>query len=116
MIWLSARLVAAGAQPVTWLGMAGELSAIGALLKWLGEVGQILLNTPALPELFWLGNSATRQIADKIEVSSVTTLACNHRDKTWIITLKIGYCLSLSGGLHRRQKRHVLHIRSGRGR
>jgi nicotinamidase-related amidase len=38
------RLVAAGAQPVTWLGMAGELQRDWARTEWLGEVSQILLD------------------------------------------------------------------------
>jgi nicotinamidase-related amidase len=36
------RLVAAGAQPITWLGMAGELQRDWARTKHLGEVAQIL--------------------------------------------------------------------------
>jgi nicotinamidase-related amidase len=36
------RLVAAGAQPVTWLGMAGELQRDWARTERLGEVAQIL--------------------------------------------------------------------------
>ena len=36
------RLVAAGAQPVTWLGMAGELKRDGARTERLGAVAQIL--------------------------------------------------------------------------
>jgi nicotinamidase-related amidase len=38
------RLVAAGAQPITWLGMAGELQRDWARTERLGEVGQILLD------------------------------------------------------------------------
>src|SRR4029077_6268062 len=37
------RLVAAGAQPITWLGMAGELQRGWARTERLGEVAQILL-------------------------------------------------------------------------
>jgi nicotinamidase-related amidase len=36
------RLVAAGAQPVTWLGMAGELQRDWARTEKLGEVAQLL--------------------------------------------------------------------------
>jgi nicotinamidase-related amidase len=36
------RLVAAGAQPITWLGMAGELQRDWARTERLGEVAQIL--------------------------------------------------------------------------
>jgi hypothetical protein len=36
------RLVAAGAQPITWIGMAGELQRDWARTEKLGEVGQIL--------------------------------------------------------------------------
>jgi len=38
------RLVAAGAQPITWLGMAGELQRDWARTERLGEVAQILLD------------------------------------------------------------------------
>ena len=38
------RLVAAGAQPITWLAMAGELQRDWARTKYLGEVNQILLD------------------------------------------------------------------------
>src|ERR1700758_2754372 len=38
------RLVAAGAQPITWVGMAGELQRDWARTKYLGEVNQILLD------------------------------------------------------------------------
>jgi nicotinamidase-related amidase len=38
------RLVAAGAQPVTWLGMAGELQRDWARTDKLGQVTQILLD------------------------------------------------------------------------
>jgi nicotinamidase-related amidase len=38
------RLVAAGAQPITWLGMAGELQRDWARTEKLGEVTQILLD------------------------------------------------------------------------
>ena len=38
------RLVAAGAQPITWLGMAGELQRDWARTDHLGEVSQILLD------------------------------------------------------------------------
>lgn len=38
------RLVAAGAQPVTWLGMAGELQRDWARTEKLGEVAQILFD------------------------------------------------------------------------
>jgi len=37
------RLVAAGAQPITWIGMAGELQRDWARTKHLGEVAQIFL-------------------------------------------------------------------------
>ena len=37
------RLVAAGAQPITWIGMAGELQRDWARPDHLGEVTQILL-------------------------------------------------------------------------
>jgi nicotinamidase-related amidase len=36
------RLVAAGAQPVTWLGMAGELQRDWARTERIGEVAQVL--------------------------------------------------------------------------
>ena len=38
------RLVAAGAQPITWLGMAGELQRDWAGTERLGEVAQILFD------------------------------------------------------------------------
>jgi nicotinamidase-related amidase len=38
------RLAAAGAQPMTWLGMAGELQRDWARTEKLGEVAQILLD------------------------------------------------------------------------
>jgi nicotinamidase-related amidase len=38
------RLVAAGAQPITWLGMAGELQRDWARTERLGEVAQILFD------------------------------------------------------------------------
>ncbi len=38
------RLVAAGAQPITWLGMAGELQRDWARTERLGAVAQILLD------------------------------------------------------------------------
>ena len=38
------RLVAAGAQPITWLGMAGELQRDWARAERLGEVAQILFD------------------------------------------------------------------------
>ena len=37
------RLVAAGAQPITWLGMAGELQRDWARTEHLGEVAQIMI-------------------------------------------------------------------------
>ena len=37
------RLVAAGAQPITWLGMSGELQRDWSRTKHLGEVAQIFL-------------------------------------------------------------------------
>ena len=38
------RLVAAGAQPITWLGMAGELQRDWARTAKLNEVGQIMFH------------------------------------------------------------------------
>lgn len=38
------RVVAAGAQPITWLGMAGELQRDWARTERLGEVAQILFD------------------------------------------------------------------------
>jgi nicotinamidase-related amidase len=38
------RLVAAGAQPITWLGMAGELQPDWARTERLGAVSQILFD------------------------------------------------------------------------
>src|ERR1700726_4233184 len=38
------RLVAAGAQPITWLGMAGELQRDWARTERLGEIAQILFD------------------------------------------------------------------------
>ena len=38
------RLVAAGAQPITWLGMAGELQRDWARTERLGEIAQILID------------------------------------------------------------------------
>ena len=35
------RLVAAGAQPITWLGMAGELQRDWARTQYLGDVAKI---------------------------------------------------------------------------
>ena len=38
------RLVAAGAQPITWLALAGELQRDWARIEHLGEVAQVLLD------------------------------------------------------------------------
>ena len=38
------RLVAAGAQPITWLGLAGELQRDWARTKHLGEVAQVMID------------------------------------------------------------------------
>jgi nicotinamidase-related amidase len=38
------RLVTAGAQPITWLGMVGELQPDWARTERLGEVAQILFD------------------------------------------------------------------------
>jgi nicotinamidase-related amidase len=38
------RIVAAGAQPITWLGMAGELQRDWARTEHLGEVAQVLFD------------------------------------------------------------------------
>jgi isochorismatase family protein len=38
------RVVAAGAQPITWLAMAGELQRDWARTERIGEVGQILFD------------------------------------------------------------------------
>ena len=38
------RLVAAGAQPITWLGMAGELQRDWARTEHLGDVAQVLVD------------------------------------------------------------------------
>src|SRR5467141_2376323 len=38
------RLVAAGAQPITWLGMAGELQRDWARTQYLKEVAQVLID------------------------------------------------------------------------
>jgi len=38
------RLVAAGAQPITWLGLAGELQRDWARTEHLGEVTQVLID------------------------------------------------------------------------
>jgi nicotinamidase-related amidase len=38
------RLVAAGAQPITWVGLAGELQRDWARTEHLGEVAQILID------------------------------------------------------------------------
>jgi nicotinamidase-related amidase len=38
------RLVAAGAQPITWLGMAGDLQRDWARTEHLGEVAQVLFD------------------------------------------------------------------------
>jgi hypothetical protein len=35
------RLVAAGAQPITWLAMAGELQRDWARIQYLGDLGKI---------------------------------------------------------------------------
>jgi nicotinamidase-related amidase len=43
------RLVAAGAQPITWLGMAGELQRDWARREKLGELAQILLDHAGVP-------------------------------------------------------------------
>jgi len=37
------RMVAAGAQPITWLGMAGELQRDWARTERLGEVAQLFV-------------------------------------------------------------------------
>ena len=37
------RMVAAGAQPITWLGMAGELQRDWARTERLGEVAQLFI-------------------------------------------------------------------------
>jgi len=57
------RIVAAGAQPITWLGMAGELQRDWARTEKLGEVAQILLDHAGASGtvLAWeLANEATR--------------------------------------------------------
>ena len=38
------RLVAAGAQPITWLGLAGELQRDWARTEHLGEVAQVMID------------------------------------------------------------------------
>jgi nicotinamidase-related amidase len=38
------RLVAAGAQPITWLALAGELQRDWARTERLGEVAQVLID------------------------------------------------------------------------
>jgi len=38
------RLVAAGAQPITWLGLAGELQRDWARTEHLGEVAEVLID------------------------------------------------------------------------
>jgi hypothetical protein len=38
------RLVAAGAQPITWLAMAGELQRDWARTQYLGELGKIFVD------------------------------------------------------------------------
>src|ERR1700723_3870283 len=58
------RLVAAGAQPITWLGMAGELQRDWARTERLGEVAQILFDHAgaAGTTLAWeLANEAQRK-------------------------------------------------------
>jgi len=55
------RLVAAGVQPLTWLGMAGELQRDWARTERLGEVAQILVDHAGASGamLAWeLGNAA----------------------------------------------------------
>jgi hypothetical protein len=37
-------MVAAGAQPITWLGMAGELQRDWARTEYLGEVAQLFVD------------------------------------------------------------------------
>jgi len=57
------RLVAAGAQPITWLGMAGELQRDWARTERLGAVAQILFDHAGASgtTLAWeLANEATR--------------------------------------------------------
>jgi nicotinamidase-related amidase len=57
------RLVAAGAQPITWLGMAGELQRDWARTERLGAVAQILFDHAGASGtvLAWeLANEATR--------------------------------------------------------
>jgi nicotinamidase-related amidase len=57
------RMVAAGAQPITWLGMAGELQRDWARTERLGEVAQILFDHAGASGvvLVWeLANEATR--------------------------------------------------------
>src|ERR1700675_2078272 len=57
------RLVAAGAQPITWLGMAGELQRDWARTEKLGEVAQILFDHAGASDtvLAWeLANEAVR--------------------------------------------------------
>jgi nicotinamidase-related amidase len=58
------RLVAAGAQPITWLGMAGELQRDWARTERLGEVAQILFDHAGASgtTLAWeLANEAQRK-------------------------------------------------------
>jgi nicotinamidase-related amidase len=60
------RLVAAGAQPITWLGMAGELQRDWARTERLGEVAQILFEHAGASGtiLAWeLDNEADRNLS-----------------------------------------------------
>jgi len=60
------RLVAAGAQPITWLGMAGELQRDWARTERLGEVAQILFDHAGASGtvLAWeLDNEAARNLS-----------------------------------------------------
>jgi nicotinamidase-related amidase len=43
------RLVAAGAQPITWLGMAGELQRDWARIERLGDIARILFDHAGAP-------------------------------------------------------------------
>jgi len=57
----SRRLVGAGAQPITWLGMAGELQRDWARTEKLGEVAQSCWTMPGLSALYLRGSWITKQ-------------------------------------------------------
>jgi len=87
MIWLSAVLCGRGPARLRGSAWPASCSAIGRVLKGSAKLGQdTVLNTPALPELFWLGTQQRGKSRIEIEVSSVTMLPVTTEIKHGYIT------------------------------